>query len=535
MNDEEKKIDYTLNNEINSDMVQKVTEELSSDKIDNSEAVNIIISQIENKITDETNEKTETSDIKVPQEFEKTEMSEENNKIVEPNNTEEKQQYKEAEETIEAEKTAETKQIQKETGERKDKNEKKEKKKHGALKKTFLSIAFGALAGLLAFTVLVGINHIKNHKEKDIFDSGVEDEFTEGKKNDVDGEGNLLADASSDDEVMMPVTTADYSAVAKAVMPSVVAINCNIAVQRYSIFGFSSGTVNKEASGTGFIIGQNDNEILIATNDHVVDGAKNISVTFTDGTMADATVKGNDSFYDLAVIAIDADDLEESTIKAIRVASLGNSDNVKVGSIAIAIGNSLGYGQSITIGYISAINREQKNENGTKLELIQTDTAINPGNSGGPLLNVYGEVIGINSSKNVGEAVEGMGYCIPISKAIPVINELMNRVELSENEVGYLGIQGKDISEAYAKSFDMPSGVYVYEVEEDSPAKEAGIFMGDIITSINGRAISSMDELRNVLSYIKAGTQVKLEVSTKNRGEYTSREVYVTLGKRPKK
>ena len=416
-----------------------------------------------------------------------------------------------------------------------DKKDKREKKKHKGLKRFLLTVLCGIIAGIIICVVVVGVNHIKKSKDDGIMSNGVEDELTESKDEKEENiPGKDVSKILEDDE-LLPITTSDYSAVARAVMPSVVSINCNIPVQQNYFFGFGSQTGNKEVSGTGFLIGQNNKEILIATNEHVVEGAKNISVTFIDGKMAEATVKGEDSFYDLAVISVNADDLEQSTIDSVRIARLGNSDNTKVGSVAIAIGNALGYGQSITIGYVSAINREIENDTGSKIEFIQTDTAINPGNSGGPLLNAYGEVIGINSAKDVGYEIEGMGYCIPISKAIPVINELMNRVELDEDEIGYLGIQGKDISEDYANSFGMPSGVYVYEVEKDSPAEQAGIYMGDIITSVNGRKLSSMNELREILSYIRCGSEIKVEISRKNRGEYDSKEISVTLGKRPEK
>lgn len=416
-----------------------------------------------------------------------------------------------------------------------DKKDKHEKKKHKGLKRFLLTVLCGIIAGIIICVVVVGVNHIKKSKDDGIMSNGVEDELTESKDEKEENiPGKDVSKILEDDE-LLPITTSDYSAVARAVMPSVVSINCNIPVQQNYFFGFGSQIGNKEVSGTGFLIGQNNKEILIATNEHVVEGAKNISVTFIDGKMAEATVKGEDSFYDLAVISVNADDLEQSTIDSVRIARLGNSDNTKVGSVAIAIGNALGYGQSITIGYVSAINREIENDTGSKIEFIQTDTAINPGNSGGPLLNAYGEVIGINSAKDVGYEIEGMGYCIPISKAIPVINELMNRVELAEEEIGYLGIQGKDISEDYAKSFGMPSGVYVYEVEKDSPAEQAGIYMGDIITSVNGRKLSSMNELREILSYIRCGSEIKVEISRKNRGEYDSKEISVTLGKRPEK
>ena len=229
------------------------------------------------------------------------------------------------------------------------------------------------------------------------------------------------------------------------------------------------------------------------------------------------------------------DQLEDTTLNQIRIATIGSSDEVKVGDMSIAIGNSLGYGQSITVGYISALDRDVKTEDGTTMQLMQTDTVINHGNSGGPLLNIYGEVIGITSAKYGSYSsgkVEGMGFAIPISKVIPIINELMNRVEISSSDVGYLGIEGKEVSESYAKAFGMPKGLYVYAVDKDSAADKAGIKAGDIITSINGRSINTMDDLKNILSYKKYDTEIEVTYSTLGRSGYTENTIKVKLGKK---
>ncbi len=324
-----------------------------------------------------------------------------------------------------------------------------------------------------------------------------------------------------------PVSTGDVSAVVENALPSVVSIDCKVIYSQQNFWGMPQ-SYETSSSGSGFIIGQNGRELLIATNNHVIEGASDVTVTFCDESSASAVVKGADGYYDLAVISVDISELEQETIDSVRIATLGDSSNLAVGSMAIAIGNALGYGQSTTVGYISALDRTVES-NGTSMALIQTDAAINPGNSGGPLLNVHGAVIGINSVKYASEEIEGMGYAIPITKAIPIINELINRVELNEYERGYLGIKGKDIGSSYSQAFNMPAGVYVYSVDEGSAAEKAGLLAGDIITAINDREVSSMAEIQTVLSYMRAGTAIELHVKTLVNGEYTDRVISVTL------
>ena len=336
----------------------------------------------------------------------------------------------------------------------------------------------------------------------------------------------------------LEVTRADVSDLVDNVMPSVVSIKCTSVKSRSrdswdDFFYYDYGSLDSELSGTGFIIGQNGSELLIATNNSVIENAEKLSVTFCDGTEHEGTVKGSDSYYDLAVIAVDMNALTADTLNSIKIATIGSSDQLSVGSLTIAIGNSLGNGQSVTVGYISAMDRSIT-VSGREMKLLQTDAAINEGNNGGPLINVRGEVIGIASEKYTsysGTKVEGMCFAIPISKVIPVINELMNRVELETEDIGYLGIVGKDVSDSYSKTFSMPKGVYIYSTDPGSPADNAGIRAGDIITEINGREVVNMEQLKEILSYIRYGTEIEIKVSTKgvSASGYQDRTISVVV------
>ena len=331
------------------------------------------------------------------------------------------------------------------------------------------------------------------------------------------------------------VTAVDVSAVAESAMPSVVAIN-NYSKRSYAYFFYSDQDEEEvlSGSGSGIIIGQNDKEVLIVTNFHVVDGAQRLSVQFVDGTTADAAVKGSASSSDLAVLAVKFEDLSESTVNVIRVARLGNSDELKVGEIAIAVGNALGYGQSVTVGYISAKERQITIDKVT-YTLIQTDAAIHPGNSGGALLNKNGEVIGINSAKYEDYKVEGMGFAIPISNILSLINELSNREEIKEEERGYLGIErGTDITDdLYAERFNIPKGLYVNAVAKGSAAEKAGIRPNDIIVRVDKAIIYGMSDLQEFLSYTKAGTEVEIVLYRSSQGVYQEITVTAVLDKRP--
>lgn len=334
------------------------------------------------------------------------------------------------------------------------------------------------------------------------------------------------------------VKTADRSAITKitdSTIPAIVSINCTATTTTSDWFG-QQYDQDYESSGSGIIVGKNQDELLIATNNHVVEGATEIKVTFTDGTQAVAEIKGTDATADLAVVTVDVSTLKEDTLNVIAVAKLGDSNAVKVGEMSIAIGNALGYGQSVTVGYISAKDREVEVSDGytsKTMTFLQTDAAINPGNSGGALINMEGEVIGINTVKYASDEVEGMGYAIPISAATPVINELMSREVLSESEQGYLGIYGEDVTGELATYYSMPVGVYVHEVTEGGAAEKAGLKMDDIITKVNDVEITSMTQLKDKVNSLRVGTKVEITYMRNSDGEYKEATVTVTLGQNP--
>ena len=323
----------------------------------------------------------------------------------------------------------------------------------------------------------------------------------------------------------------DLSGVSKNVMPSIVSITGKFETTSQSWFGQTQSS-ESEGVGSGIIIGKKDGKILIVTNNHVVEDAKSLSVGFVDGKSASATIRGTDSDADLAVVEVDTKNMKSSTLKKIAVITLGDSSKLQTGERAIAIGNALGYGQSVTGGYISALNRQVQLTDKT-MTLIQTDAAINPGNSGGALLNSKGELIGINTVKYSSEDVEGMGYAIPINTAKPIINKLIKNEATSESEQAYLGVSGQTIDSSMANQFDMPSGVYVQQVIKSSPAQKAGISAGDVIVSFNGSSVSTMDGLKEKISNLKAGKKVKVVVKRQNQmGTYEKKTLTVTLGKK---
>lgn len=335
----------------------------------------------------------------------------------------------------------------------------------------------------------------------------------------------------------------DVSGVVKNVMPSVVAITSTQLVQSgYSgslyDYYFGNGNSNNNqyeeqtGAGSGIIIGQNDTELLVVTNNHVVEGADSLQVQFIDGETVDAAIKGTDSEKDLAVVAVKLSDIKKSTLEQIKVATLGDSDKLEVGEGTIAIGNALGYGQSVTTGVVSALNREVQYENRT-MKLIQTNAAINPGNSGGALLNSKGEVIGINAAKYSSSSVEGMGFAIPVSSVKDVIENLMNKETLTKvdsDKKGYLNIYGRDVTSTLSETYSVPTGVYVIEVIEGGAADKAGIEKSNVITKINGESVSSMEDLQRKLEYYEKGTEVTLTIQYAKGNEYKEKEVKVTLG-----
>lgn len=338
-------------------------------------------------------------------------------------------------------------------------------------------------------------------------------------------------------------TVTDVTEVVKQVMPSVVSVN-NKYIERMTFFG-QDFSQEVGGSGSGIIVGKNDTELLLVTNYHVVESAEELTVQFVDGTQSQAQIKGLDADKDLAVIAVQLTDIEGDTMNQIAIAKLGSSEELTVGEPVIAIGNALGYGQSVTTGVISALDRaiqttatqSQSPVQNDDMEIntfIQTDAAINPGNSGGALLNSKGEVIGINSSKIGGSTIEGMGYAIPISDARPIIEDLMTkqtRLKVAEEDRGYLGITGVDVTSDSVQLYGLPRGVYVSSVTDGSGAAQAGLVRGDIITAINGEEVSSMVELKEELAYYAAGTTVELTIMQGSPTGYQAKTVSLTLGR----
>ncbi|MBQ7447756.1 MAG: trypsin-like peptidase domain-containing protein [Eubacterium sp.] len=320
------------------------------------------------------------------------------------------------------------------------------------------------------------------------------------------------------------------SQVADQCTSSVVAITNKSVSETMSMFGESAEI---ESAGSGVIIGKNDDELLIATNYHVVEGANTLTVCFNDSEDAvyEANIKGTDSTNDLAVIAVSLSDIDDDVLKSISIATFADADNASVGDQVVAIGNALGYGQSVTSGYISALDKEVEIDANTTSTLLQTDAAINPGNSGGALFNMNGELIGINTAKFSDTTVEGMGFAIPISSAEPILEKLMTEETKSklESGYGYLGIYGQDVDEQTAENYGLPVGIYISQVVNGSCAQAAGLQKGDIITSFNGQEISSLTELKNLLQYYKAGTQVEVTYARNTNGTYKEKTVTVTL------
>ena len=390
-------------------------------------------------------------------------------------------------------------------------------KNNGGCLKVFGVVAFAILFGVIASVVFRGTNRIINGLFGDVTPTTTEKKEEIGTTQIVTGNGATVE--------------SDIADVAESVMPSVVSIT-NLSVQEVENYFFGGTTqYESQSSGSGIIVGQNSAELLIATNNHVIEGSKTLTVAFIDGTSANAQVKGTDSDIDLAIIAISLNDLKSETLDKIKVATLGDSDKMRVGEPAIAIGNALGYGQSVTAGIASALGTTIEGYEG---KLIQTDAAINPGNSGGALVNANGEVVGINTAKIKDESVEGMGYAIPISDVLDVLNELMNkktRTKVAEGQRGVLGIMGRTVDAQTSQYYNMPEGVYVAELVEGGGAEKAGIPVYCVITEIDGYDVDSMEELQEELQYYKAGETVELTIMVQGRTGYTEEKVNVTLTK----
>jgi len=330
--------------------------------------------------------------------------------------------------------------------------------------------------------------------------------------------------------------TTDVAAIAENVMPCIVAITNYTTVTYSDFWGSGSQSKTSESAGSGIIMGQDDTYLYIATNNHVVDGAEKLSVQFCNDYVVDAAVKGTYEAKDLAVVQVEIDNIPADTVDVIKIADIGDSTQVRVGENAIAIGNALGYGQSVTTGIISALDREVTVESTsgstiTNDNLIQTDAAINPGNSGGALINTSGQVIGINSAKYSSTSVEGFGFAIPMEDAWPIIEQLITREKVDEENAAFFGIQGQDVTSSLSEAYGMPQGVYVYRVVAGSPAAEYGIQSGDVITSFDGQTVYTMAALKEQISFIESGTTVNVVLQRQNRsGDYEEMTIQVELG-----
>jgi len=405
-------------------------------------------------------------------------------------------------------------------------NKKPEKKKTSFAVKAVIFAVCGALFGVFAGAGFYGINLLNKQllgQQEIIVDAPVE---------------NDPASTAPPAQLLTPMETkiisADVTEVVEDVMPAMVSI-VNKYVQTSSFWG-QTFSQEAQSSGSGIIIAQDEKELLIATNYHVIEGADTLEVTFIDGSVAKAQIKGKDAGMDLAVIAISLESIDTETKQAITVAKMGDSEALKLGEQVIAIGNALGYGQSVTGGWVSALNREVGMEDGSKGTFIQTDAAINGGNSGGALLNMNGEVVGINSSKISGYGVEGMGYAIPIAAAEPIISDLMTREtkeKVEDGNVGYIGIKLQTVNAEMSAYMNLPTGIIITAVEPDSPAEEAGLLTYDIITNFDGDKISDYEDLQASLQYCAPGTVADVIVMRQVNGEYTAVELEITLGERP--
>lgn len=415
--------------------------------------------------------------------------------------------------------------------------EKKPRTGGGYFKKALAAVSLGLFFGIFAglgLYIVDAVSGMSDRADKTVTIEQTEVEAVAKEAVDVGEKTEETASqATAGIRQTDTVTTvvSDVSDVVAEVMPSIVAVN-NHYTETMSYFGQSMSS-EADASGSGIIVGQNDTELLIVTNYHVIADTDKLTVQFVEGSEAEALIKGMDPDMDLAVIAVPVEEIESKTLQEIKVATLGDSDSLVVGEPAIAIGNSLGYGQSVTTGVISALDRSIEISGSADGTFIQTDAAINPGNSGGALLNIKGEVIGINSNKIGGSAVEGMGYAIPISAASPIIADLMlkeTKSKVAEEERGYLGISGISVTKDVSQAYGMPEGVYIAQVYENTAAARAGLKQGDIIMEFNGDSITSMEELQRELEFYAKGDTVDVKVMTMTVNGYEEATVKLTLG-----
>lgn len=385
-------------------------------------------------------------------------------------------------------------------------------------------VALALTFGVLSSAAFQGTNYL--------FQKGGRTEDASGEKaalNKADAVG--MASGGSEDG---QGKASDVSSIAEGAMPSLVSITNKSVQEMQTLFG-QSQNYESTSSGTGIIIGKTDTELLIVTNNHVISGASALSAGFIDQSVAQAVVKGTDADHDIAVIAVNLNDISEETKAQIRVIEVGSSSELQVGQQVVAIGNALGYGQSVTTGIVSALNRDVTIEGMTN-SLIQTDAAINPGNSGGALLNMSGQLVGINSAKFSDTAVEGMGYAIPVDNVADIMENLMNRTvrteKAEEEERGVLGITGQDVTAEVSEAYGMPKGVYIVSVEEGAAAERAGLKKGDIITKFDGTSVTGIQGLKETLTYYKAGEEIEITYSSVQDGQYQEKTVVVTLGEK---
>lgn len=411
---------------------------------------------------------------------------------------------------------------------RQEEPKKPKKKKSSFLKKAVACVMCGVLLGGAAAGTFLGVMKATGYEAK--LERVIE---AANKRETVSPATPVLPAVNSE----LGTSTANVADIAESAMPCIVAITNTQILQNnmdYWSYFFNGGNTNREVkgAGSGIIIGQNETELLVLTNYHVIEDSTTLTVTFADGETYDAKVKGTAADNDLAVIAVPLDSITDDTMSKIKVITMGDSDNLRVGDEVIAIGNALGYGQSLTYGHVSALSRDVTIDKKT-LTLLQTDAAINPGNSGGALLNMSGELIGINSAKYSDTTVEGMGFAIPISEAQDIIQNLMiqeTKVALPDNESGYIGITGVDLDAQSAKMYNMPEGVYVYAIDENGPSVNSDLREKDIITHLNGALITNMEDLKKELTYCKGGSEASLTIQRLEDGEYKELEIKVVLG-----
>ncbi len=403
--------------------------------------------------------------------------------------------------------------------------------KGGFLRKALLSVSLGLLFGIFAgvgfYAVYQGTGMEMRTPE---LEAGEPDSAEGGAHTGGDSSGIKAVNTGS-----VTVVESDVSDVVEQVMPAMVAFSNNYTEEIDGLWG-QSFYREYEGSGSGIIVSESDTELLIVTNNHVVQDASKLAVAFIDGSVAEAAIKGRDPEMDLAVVAVSLEDLSEETKNAIAIATLGDSDSLKLGQPVIAIGNALGYGQSVTNGIVSALDREITLEDGTTNTFIQTNAAINPGNSGGALLNINGEVIGINSNKIGDTKVEGMCYAIPITSASPIIADMLERqtkIKVEEEDRGYIGIELQEVTSQISQMFNMPEGVYIASLVEGGAAQAAGLMQGDIITHFDGDRITSYADLQEELQYYAVGDTATVRVMRPENGFYVQYDVSLTLGERP--